>query len=52
MKQLHPYLQIYLKSKCKFKKVLTHYMNTKKKQNEIQNAGGTVEIDNFIYIKT
>ena len=30
MKQLHPYLQIYLKSNGKFKQVLQHYMNTKK----------------------
>ena len=50
MKQLHPYLQIYLKSNGKFKEVLKHYMNSKKqKQNEIQTGGGKVEIDNFIF---
>ena len=50
MKQLHPYLQIYLKSNCKFKKVLNHYMNTKKQnQSNMQNGGGIIEIDNFIF---
>jgi len=39
MKQLHPYLQIYLKSNGKFKKVLKHYMNSKKQnQSNTQNA--------------
>lgn len=46
MKQLHPYLQIYLKSNGKFKNVLKHYMNIKKQS---QTAGGTIEIDNFIF---
>lgn len=50
MKQLHPYLQIYLKSNCKFKKVLKHYMNSKKQnKSNTQNAGGKVEFDNFIF---
>ena len=50
MKQIHPYLQIYLKSNGKFKKVLKHYMNSKKQnQSNTQNAGGKVEVDNFIF---
>ena len=50
MKQLHPYLQIYLKSNNKFKQVLNHYMNTKKQnQSNTQNGGGIIEIDNFIF---
>ena len=54
MNQIHPYLQIYLKSNGKFKQILKHYMNTKKQnqsntQSNKQSGGEIVEIDNFIF---
>jgi len=54
MSNSHPYLQAYIKTNCKFNKILKHYKNIQK-QNTIktnQNAGGgniITEIDNFIF---
>ena len=54
MPNTHPYLQAYIKTNCKFNKILKHYKNIQK-QNTIktnQNAGGgniITEIDNFIF---
>lgn len=46
MNNLHPYLQIYYKSKYKFKKMLKHYLDIKNNNNYI---GGAIVLNNFIF---
>jgi len=60
MSNSHPYLKAYLKTNCKFDRILKHYRNIQNQNNNInnhinynnQNAGGgklITEIDNFIF---